>query len=102
MRDGLTFESPIVSDSAALHGLVAAMLATGAGVHVLRDPTRGGVAAALNEVARASRVSIELDEDAVRVGDVVAGPAGRVVVRTTFGARRVVPLPVGEQLPRIC
>lgn len=154
VRDGLTFESAIVSDSAALHDLVAVMLATGADVHVLRDPTRGGVAAALNEVARAARVSIELDEaalpvrpevraaceilgldpllvanegklvacvaaadasrvlaamrqhplgeGAVCIGEVAAGPPGRVVVRTTFGARRVVPLPVGEQLPRIC
>ncbi|MGQ0736256.1 MAG: hydrogenase expression/formation protein HypE [Acidobacteriota bacterium] len=154
VRDGLTFDSPIVSDSASLHDLVAAMLDASPGVHVLRDPTRGGLASALNEVAAASRVSIELDEaslpvrrevlaaceilgldpllvanegkllacveaaeadrllaamrahplggDAARVGDVVAGPPGRVVVRTKFGTRRLVPMPIGEQLPRIC
>jgi hydrogenase expression/formation protein HypE len=154
VRDGLAFETPIVSDSAALHGLVAAMVAADADLHVLRDPTRGGLAAALNELARSARVSFELDEaaipvrpevraaceilgldpllvanegklvacvaagdaerllatmrrhplgaDAARIGEVVAGPPGRVVVRTAFGTRRVVPMPVGEQLPRIC
>jgi hydrogenase expression/formation protein HypE len=152
--DGLAFDAPIVSDSAPLAGLVGAMLGASTGVHVLRDPTRGGLAAALNEVASASHVAIELDEaslpvrpavraaceilgldpllvanegklvacvgpadadrvlaamrrhprgaDAARVGEVVPGPAGRVAVRTTFGTRRVVPMPVGEQLPRIC
>ncbi len=65
VRDGLTFDSPIVSDSAPLHDLVAVMLAAGAGIHVLRDPTRGGVASALNEVATASGVSIELDESSL-------------------------------------
>ena len=50
-----TFEAPIVSDTAALHGLIAAMLATGADIRVLRDPTRGGLATTLNEIASQSR-----------------------------------------------
>jgi len=61
-RDGLEFGTAVESDTAPLHGLVADMLATGVDVHVLRDPTRGGVAATLNEIARASRVGIDLIE----------------------------------------
>lgn len=154
VRDGLSFESPIVSDTAALHGLMEALVTATPETRVLRDPTRGGVAAALNEIATASRVAIELDEaalpvrsevraaceilgldpllvanegklvavvdpaqaasavdalrahplgrDAAPIGRVEAGPAGRVTLKTAFGARRMVPLPIGEQLPRIC
>ena len=76
-REGLEFGTTVESDTAPLHGLVAAMLATGADVHVLRDPTRGGVAASLNEIARASGVGI----DAGRAGP--ADPAD--------GARRLRP-----------
>ena len=158
-RAGLEFGTAVESDSAPLHGLVAAMLdgATerGApGVHVLRDPTRGGVAASLNEIAKSSAVGIELVErelpipqpvrdacgllgldplyvanegklvafvdpddaervlDAMRghehgkgavvVGRCVQGHPGMVVTRTGLGGTRVVDLPVGEQLPRIC
>jgi hydrogenase expression/formation protein HypE len=61
-REGLEFSTRITSDTAPLHGLVAAMLDTGADVHVLRDPTRGGVAATLNEIAHAAGVGIALDE----------------------------------------
>src|SRR4051794_6530472 len=61
-REGLEFGTTIESDTAALHGLVADMIATGADLHVLRDPTRGGVSATLNEIARASTVGIELVE----------------------------------------
>ena len=53
-REGLEFGTTVASDTAPLHGLVADMLATGADLHVLRDPTRGGVAASLNEIARTS------------------------------------------------
>lgn len=154
VRDGLSFDAPIVSDTASLHGLMEALVAAAPGTRVLRDPTRGGVAAALNEIAAASRVAIELDEtalpirtevrsaceilgldpllvanegkllavvdpaqassavqalrahplggDAAVIARVDAGPAGRVTLRTAFGARRMVPLPIGEQLPRIC
>ncbi|HEX6249170.1 MAG TPA: hydrogenase expression/formation protein HypE [Nocardioidaceae bacterium] len=153
-REGLEFETEILSDTAALHGLVEAMLATGVDVHVLRDPTRGGLAASLNEIARASGVGVELVEREIPVPDAVrdacgllgldplqvanegklvafvpadcaeevlaamqAHPLGRsarrigtcvedhprtVVALTALGGRRVVPLPVGEQLPRIC
>ena len=154
LREGLEFGVDIASDTAPLHELVADMLVTGADVHVLRDPTRGGLAAALNEIARAAGVGVELTERAVPVPDVVrnacsmlgldplyvanegklvAGvpaadadqaltalqnhPLGRracaigtvveehpgmVVARTAIGGTRVVDLPVGEQLPRIC
>jgi hydrogenase expression/formation protein HypE len=66
-RESLEFETAIVSDTAALHGLVQAMLAAvpeGA-VRVLRDPTRGGLATTLNEIARQSGVGMELDEAAI-------------------------------------
>lgn len=153
-REGLEFGTAVESDTAPLHGLVAAMLATGADVRVLRDPTRGGVAASLNEIARASEVGVELVErelpvpDAVRdacgllgldplqvanegkliafvpaesaervlsalaahplgraarrIGTCVSDHPGMVVARTGLGGSRVVGLPVGEQLPRIC
>lgn len=70
-RDGLEFGTTVESDTAALHGLVAGMIATGADLHVLRDPTRGGVAASLNEIARASDVGIELVERELPVPDTV-------------------------------
>ena len=71
-REGLRFESPLQSDCAPLNGLVAEMLAAGGGgIHVLRDPTRGGLATALNELAAASGVAITIDEDAVPVHDAV-------------------------------
>jgi hydrogenase expression/formation protein HypE len=66
-REGLEFETAIHSDTAALHTLVSTMLDVTCDVHVLRDPTRGGVASALNEIARASNVGIEIDERAVPV-----------------------------------
>ncbi|MCS7055291.1 MAG: hydrogenase expression/formation protein HypE [Thermoflexales bacterium] len=155
VREGLQFETTIASDTAPLHGLVAAMLEAAPGaVHVLRDPTRGGLAAALNEIAVASRVGIQIDERALPVsadvqaacellgidpiyvanegklvafvaqeavetvlacmrahplgrgaaviGRVVEQPAGLVTARTAIGGARVIPMPLGEQLPRIC
>jgi hydrogenase expression/formation protein HypE len=153
-REGLEFGTTVASDTAPLHGLVAAMLATGADVHVLRDPTRGGVAASLNEIAKAAGVGVELVErdlpippevqdacsllgldplqvanegkllgfvpaeqaeavlaamrahpyggGARRIGTVVDEHPGMVVARTALGGTRVVNLPIGEQLPRIC
>jgi hydrogenase expression/formation protein HypE len=62
VREGLEFGAPLESDCAALNGLVTAMLAASRDIHVLRDPTRGGVAAALNEIARASRVGVIYEE----------------------------------------
>lgn len=66
-RESLDFETTVASDSAALHGLVAAMLAASDGVRVLRDPTRGGLATTLNEIARQSNVGMLLDEAAIPV-----------------------------------
>jgi hydrogenase expression/formation protein HypE len=66
-REGLAFETTIESDCAPLNGLVAAMLAVTPEIHVLRDPTRGGVASSLNEIAEASRVGIVIDETSIRV-----------------------------------
>jgi hydrogenase expression/formation protein HypE len=72
-REGLEFESPIHSDSAPLHTLVAAMLDTGAAIRCMRDPTRGGLSSALNEIASRSRVGMELVERAVPVREEVRG-----------------------------
>lgn len=66
-RQGLHFEAPILSDTAPLHGLTQAMLASGARLRTLRDPTRGGVATSLNEIALASGVGMLLDEAAIPV-----------------------------------
>lgn len=67
VREDLGFDTPIVSDSAALHGLVADLLAAVPAMHVLRDPTRGGVAATLNEITHQSGVGIVLDEAAIPI-----------------------------------
>ncbi len=72
VRESLGFASPIVSDTAALHGLIAAMRASGAELHVLRDPTRGGLATTLNEIARQSAVGMMLQEKALPVNPAVA------------------------------
>ena len=154
VREGLGFEAAIASDTAPLHGLAAAMLAACPDVRLLRDPTRGGVAASLNEIAAAAKLGVEIDERAIpvspavasaceilgldplqvanegkllavvpadaadavlavmraheygrqatRLGRVVAGHPGIVALRTALGGSRIVPLPIGEQLPRIC
>ena len=70
-RENLSFDAPIVSDTAALHGLVAAMLDSGAELRVLRDPTRGGLATTLNEIAQQSGVGMLLDEAAIPVSRTV-------------------------------
>ncbi|MFL6223409.1 MAG: hydrogenase expression/formation protein HypE [Actinomycetes bacterium] len=153
-REGLEFGTTVASDTAPLHGLVAAMLATGADLHVLRDPTRGGVAASLNEIAKTAGVGVDLVErdlpipadvrdacnllgldplqvanegkllafvpadradevlaamrahpngaGARRIGTCVAKHPGMVAARTALGGTRVVNMPIGEQLPRIC
>jgi hydrogenase expression/formation protein HypE len=153
-RAGLEFATTVASDTTPLHGLVAAMLDTGADIHVLRDPTRGGVAATLNEIAKAANVGVSLDERALPIpaevrdacgllgldplyvanegkliafvpaddaekvlaamrehpqgaraaviGECVPAHPGMVSARTALGGTRVVDLPIGEQLPRIC
>ncbi len=154
VREGLKFDTEIRSDTAPLNGLVQAMLEAAPRIHCLRDLTRGGLAAVLNELAEASKVGIEFDEtqvpvkgavvaacemlgldplfianegklatfvpedeagrcldamhrhrygrDAAIIGRVVADHAGMVVARTSVGGSRVVDLPAGELLPRIC
>jgi len=67
-RESLSFETTLQSDTAALHTLVQAMLAVAAdGIHVLRDPTRGGLATTLNEIARQSAVGMRISEAAIPV-----------------------------------
>lgn len=153
-RGDLGFEIDIQSDVAPLNHLVEAILGASRQVHVLRDPTRGGVATTLNEIARQAGVCIQLEEgaipvrpavgaacealgfdplyvanegklvvivaaqdapavlqamrvsrygeDAVQVGVVSAGPAGRVLMKTRLGSTRLVDRLAGEMLPRIC
>lgn len=153
-REGLSFESDIKSDCAALNGMIADILDQSGGIRVLRDPTRGGIAATLNEIAEAASVGIELLEseipldeqvkavssllgldplyianegkvlvvvegamadevlsvmrkhpegkESARIGRIVSTHPGRVVMETTIGTRRIVDMPAGEQLPRIC
>ena len=72
-REGLEFETTIESDSAALHTLAAVMLGASSGLRCMRDPTRGGLSSALNEIAAQSRVGIELDEQAILVREEVGG-----------------------------
>jgi hydrogenase expression/formation protein HypE len=155
VREGLEFESQIRSDCAALNGLIAEVLAAaGTAVHTMRDPTRGGLASTLNEIALASGVGVEIDEpslpvraevqsacellgldpvyvanegkvvffvapeavetilqtlrahplgrEAARIGRVTAEHPRMLVARTAMGANRVIPIQIGEQLPRIC
>ncbi|MRG93733.1 hydrogenase expression/formation protein HypE [Polyangium spumosum] len=158
MREGLTLTGALESDCAPLDGLVSALLAAGVVPHCLRDPTRGGLAAALGEIAMDGGVDIEIDESAVPVSEAVAGacelfgldplyvacegrlvaivpaeqatralevmrahaaapaPArigevlgppdasrrGRVTLRSRVGTSRLLDIPAGEQLPRIC
>jgi hydrogenase expression/formation protein HypE len=72
-RANMTFETDLLSDSAALHDLVATMVATnGVGIRVMRDPTRGGLAATLNELAQQSGVGFRIDEDSIPVRPAVA------------------------------
>ncbi len=73
VREGLEFESPIVSDTAPLNGLVREMFAESKNIHVLRDPTRGGVASALNEIAGQADIGMMLDETVIPVSDPVRG-----------------------------
>ncbi|MBN1810946.1 MAG: hydrogenase expression/formation protein HypE [Anaerolineae bacterium] len=153
-REGLAFETELVSDSAPLNGLVEALLAAAPHTHCLRDATRGGLAAALNELAETSQVGIEIEETAVpvrpavaaacellgfdpltvanegklvafvppeeaeaaldalrahplgqeaaRIGTITEEHPGLVLVQTGIGGRRVVDMPLGELLPRIC
>jgi len=153
-REGLGFSTRLESDCAPLNGLVAEMMAASKRIHTMRDPTRGGLATTLNELASQSKVGIRIEEEKVLVRDEVRGACemlgidplyvanegklvaivhpedaeavlekmqrhrygknaaiigevrpdhpGRVVMRTTLGASRIVDMLVGDPLPRIC
>jgi hydrogenase expression/formation protein HypE len=153
-REGLSFSTRLESDCAPLNHLVAEMLKASPDIHCLRDPTRGGLATTLNELAKQSKAGITVDEekvpmreevlaacemlgldplyianegkvvvivpaedadtvleamrrnhygkDASLIGEVRAEHPGRVVMRTTIGASRIVDMMVGDPLPRIC
>lgn len=153
-REGLSFSTQLESDCAPLNNLVADMLNASSNIHCMRDPTRGGLATTLNELAKQSKVSIRIDEkkvpvrdevlaacemlgldplyvanegklvaivpaedadkvlkamqgnhdgkEASLIGEVFENKPGRVVMRTTIGASRIVDMMVGDQLPRIC
>lgn len=72
-REGLAFEHAIESDTAALHQAVLSMIEAGIDVHCLRDPTRGGLATSLVEIAEAAGVEVNIEEAAVPVSDEVRG-----------------------------
>lgn len=73
VREGLAFETEIQSDTVALNTLVSAMLATDAEIHCLRDPTRGGLASALNEIARSAELGMLIEEDKIFIREEVYG-----------------------------
>ncbi len=153
-REGLEFETQLLSDTASLADMVLQMLENCPEIRVLRDPTRGGLATSLNEIAEASQCGIKIEEANVPVnpnvrsaceffgldpllvanegklivivpadkadrlltsmrahplgehaeiiGRVVEDSHRMVVARTALGTNRVVPMPVGQPLPRIC
>ena len=74
-REALIFDPPIESDTAALHGPVQALIAAGIDVHCLRDPTRGGLATTLVEIAESANLGIRIDESSIPVTDSVRGAA---------------------------
>lgn len=154
VRAGLEFETTIKSDTAPLSLLTSTMLQASREIHCMRDITRGGLAASLNELAAASKIGIEINEESVPIhpevaaacemlgmdafyianegkmvcilpesqaqrmlyamqshplgkeaaiiGKVVDAHPGIVVDHTAIGGKRVVDLPAGELLPRIC
>jgi hydrogenase expression/formation protein HypE len=153
-RGDLKLESALESDTMPVRGLTAALLELGSALRWMRDPTRGGLATTLNELARTTQLSVRLDEaalpiraevagaaeilgidplyvanegklvavvapeaadealaalranslgaDAAIVGELVADPAGLVLLDTAFGGSRIVDTLVGDPLPRIC
>lgn len=153
-REGIRFSTDIHSDCAPLNALVSSILEAAPNTHCLRDPTRGGLAAVLNELAQQSGVCIQIDElsipvnDDVRtacellgidplyvanegkmvviapekeaeavlaamqkntygkrsaiIGKVLESPAGKVHLKTVIGTTRIVDMPAGDLLPRIC
>ncbi len=72
-REGLEFETTIKSDSAPLNNLIEAVFSISKNVHVMRDPTRGGIASALNEIAQSSQKGIQLYEEKIPITEEVKG-----------------------------
>lgn len=153
-REGIAFQTSVVSDCAPLWPLVKEILSTGVEIHAMRDPTRGGLAMAVCDIANASGVGIRLVESALPVsrevrgacellgldpltipnegkvivicrrvdaesvlaamrrhplgkdariiGEVMEKPVGMALLRTTIGGERIIDMPTGEDLPRIC
>jgi hydrogenase expression/formation protein HypE len=102
-RAELELETPVESDTTALHRMVLDVLATGADLHCLRDPTRGGVATALNEIAQRSSVGIVLDETAIAVAEPVRGVCELLGLDPLYVANEgkmlaIVPRPDAEQV----
>ena len=73
VREGLEFETEIASDTAALHELVQALIQARIDIHVLRDPTRGGVTSALSEIAQSAQAGMLLEEAAIPISEEVKG-----------------------------
>lgn len=153
-RDGMKFSSLIQSDCAPLNMIIESLFKVSSDIHVLKDPTRGGLGASLNEVALASNVGIEIFEDSIPINSAVINACemlgleplylanegkfitfvseenaekiltemkknelgvdasiigrvtdhhpGLVMMKTIYGAKRVINIPAGELLPRIC
>jgi hydrogenase expression/formation protein HypE len=153
-REGIGFSTRLESDCAPLNALVSEMMAASRRIHTMRDPTRGGLATTLNELAAQSKVGIRIEEEVIPVREEVRGACemlgidplyvanegklvalvhpedadavlekmrhhrygknaaiigevrpdrpGRVVMKTTLGASRIVDMLVGDPLPRIC
>lgn len=153
-RGGLPISTEMVSDCAPLHELIASLISAGISIHAMRDPTRGGLSSALNELANGVRLGFMIEEGSVPiaplvrsacemlgidpwtvanegklllfvplgeaehalrvlqnhplgqsasiVGRVVEDHPGIVVGKTQFGTHRIVVMPSGDSLPRIC
>jgi hydrogenase expression/formation protein HypE len=104
LRAGLELEGDLRSDSAPLHGLVADILAAGGvGVHVLRDPTRGGLASALNELAETAGCACELSEAAVPLAEEVRGACELLGLDPLYVANegKLVAVVAAEQAPAV-
>jgi len=153
-REGIAFQTSVISDCAPLWSLVQSALISGAEIHAMRDPTRGGLAVTVCDIAAASGVGIRLQESALPIGAEVRGacdllgldpltianegkvvmvcrgadagrvldamrghplgrdarvigevtekPKGMAMLRTAIGGERIIDVPTGEDLPRIC
>ncbi len=153
-RAGISFQTSVVSDCAPLWSLVKTVIDTGAEIHAMRDPTRGGLAITVCDFSSAARVGMRLEETALPVsrevrgacdllgldplsianegkvvvvcpsadagrvvsamqvhplgrnarviGEVIEQPKGMALLRTTIGGERIIDMPTGEDLPRIC